>query len=132
QKALRHATFAAEPGAPIILLAACSEGIGSEPYETWMRDKTSHHQVQETFKEEDFRLGPHKAMLFAADAINRDVYLVSDLPAEAVKRMLLLPAASVQDAIAMINKKRRNRKNISVAILPYGNATIPVLEKHSA
>ena len=132
QKALRHATFAAEPGAPIILLAACREGIGSEPYETWMRDKTSHHQVQETFKEEDFRLGPHKAMLFAADAINRDVYLVSDLPAETVKRMLLFPAASVQDAIAMINKKWRNRKNISVAILPYGNATVPVFETHSA
>lgn len=125
QKALRHASMAAKPGAPMILIGACSEGIGSPPYEKWMKDKTSHHQVQEAFEHEEFKLGPHKAMLIAADAINRDVYLVSELPDETVRKMLLIPASSVQEAIGMIQKTGDSSISLKTAILPYGNATVP-------
>ena len=42
QKALRHGPRAAGGTAPVILVAACPEGVGSRLYEDWMRDKTSH------------------------------------------------------------------------------------------
>ena len=125
QKALRHAASAAKPKAPIILTGACSEGIGSPAYEDWMKDKISHHQVQETFEHEEFKLGPHKAMLFATDAMNRDVYLVSELSDETVRKMLLIPASSVLEAIGMIQKARDSSIPLRTAILPYGNATVP-------
>ncbi len=125
QKALRHASMAAKPGAPMILTGACREGIGSPPYEKWMKDKTSHHQVQKAFEQEEFKLGPHKAMLFAADAMNRDVYLVSELSDETVRKMLLIPAPSVQKAIEMIQKIGDSSSSLKTGILPYGNATVP-------
>ncbi len=133
QKALRHASAAAKPGAPMILAGCCIEGVGSGPYEAWMNDKTSHEEVRNTFNQEEFKLGPHKAMLFAADAMGRDVYLVSDLPRETVKKMLLKPAASVQDAIDEIRetwreKQQSSRKRpIRAAILPYGYSTVPII-----
>ncbi len=128
QKALRHAAPAAKPDAPMILTGACGEGIGSPPYERWMKDKTSHQQVQEAFENEEFKLGPHKAMLFATDAMNRDVYLVSELPDETVRKMLLIPASSVQEAIGMIQKTGDSSIPLKTAILPYGNATVPYPE----
>lgn len=130
QKALRHASAAAKPGAPMVLAGACPEGIGSVPYETWMKGKTSHEQVRESFSREDFKLGPHKAMQFAVDAMDREVLLVSEIPEETVRRMLLEPAHSVQEAVDGIRKNWKSEgrpEPIRVAILPYGNATVPVV-----
>jgi len=79
-------------------------------------------------------VGPHKAMLFAGDASGRDVYLVSDLPEESVRRMLLTPASSVEEAVKSIISKNPKFQDAAdgngtppdVAIIPAGNATIPV------
>jgi len=133
QKALRHAATAALPGAPMILAGACSEGIGHRLYESWMKNKTSFSEVRKAFSLEDFRLGPHKAMLFAGDCEGRDVYLVSNLPEETVKKMLLIPSSSIQDALGKIREKWTAQKRsaelpVKAAILPYGNATVPYPE----
>lgn len=130
QKALRHAAVAAAPGAPMILMGACPEGVGSASYEAWMEGKTSHEQVREDFNHEEFKLGPHKAMLFAGDAMGREVYLVSELPEETVRRMLLKPVRSVQEAVDKIRGNRESEgrsEPMRVAILPYGNATVPIV-----
>ena len=126
QKALRHASLAVRPGSPMILAGACSEGVGHGLYESWMKDKTSHRQVQEAFQREEFRLGPHKAMLFASDVMNRDVYFVSDLPDKTLRNLLLTPASSIQEAIDDILKKNGSGHRLNTAILPYGNATVPM------
>jgi nickel-dependent lactate racemase len=126
QKALRHASLAVRPGSPMILAGACSEGVGHELYESWMKDKTSLRQVQEAFQREEFRLGPHKAMLFASDVMNRDVYFVSGLPDKTLRNLLLTPASSIQEAIDDILKKRSSGHRLNTAILPYGNATVPM------
>jgi len=125
QKALRHGSLAAKHGAPIILAGSCSEGIGHAGYEQWMEDKQSRQQVLQIFKKEKFQLGPHKAMLFAADSEDRDVYIVSDLPEESVRKLLLTPAASIEEAIRIIIDSKKLKNPVKMAIIPYGNATVP-------
>jgi nickel-dependent lactate racemase len=129
QKALRHASSAAKSGAPMILVGACPEGIGSAAYQAWTSEKKSHKEVRESFEREEFKLGVHKAMLIAGDAEDRDVYLVSEIPAQAVKGLLLEPAETVQIAVDRIRRQwdsKGRKESIRVAVLPYGNSTVPV------
>ena len=69
-------------------------------------------------------------MRCAVDAMDREVLLVSEIPEETVRRMLLEPAHSVQEAVDGIRKNWKSEgrpEPIRVAILPYGNATVPVV-----
>ena len=128
QKALRGGVRAAAPGAPVLIVAACPEGVGSVHYENWMADKTSHEEVKAAFETEEFRLGHHKGMLVAGDALGREVYLVSELPDQTVRALLLEPCDSVESALEQIALCRGDRGGdpLHVAVIPYGNSTVPL------
>jgi nickel-dependent lactate racemase len=123
QKALAHANLIAKPGAPIVLLAACPDGTGSEKYENWVRERSSHEDVLRRFSEEGFRVGPHKAFQISRDAVGRRVFLVSEMEAERVRRLLLEPAASAQAAVDSLLPELS--ANLTVAVMPVANATVP-------
>jgi nickel-dependent lactate racemase len=125
QKALAHAARIAKPGGTVILVAACGEGAGGKSYEDWMAGMTSHAAVLERFAREEFRLGPHKAFLIARDAQRVRVVLVSEMPAEQVRRLLLTPAASLDAALtrALADLPPGAR----IGILPAATATAPVV-----
>ena len=125
QKALAHATFVTKPGGTVILVAACPEGTGSRHYEEWIADKTSHAQVIETFKREGYRIGSHKAFQISRDASRERVLFVTDLPPDFVRRLLLTPCSSLDDALGIA--LRDLAPGARIGILPYANATIPVI-----
>lgn len=125
QKALAHASLVAKEGAPILLFAACPDGTGSEKYERWVGECRSHEEVLRRFAEEGFRVGPHKAFQISRDAVGRRVVLVSTMPAERVRRLLLEPAA---DARAGVDAVLSGLPDDSlVAVMPIANATVPQL-----
>ncbi len=124
QKALAHATFVTQPGGTVILAAACPEGTGSRHYEEWIADKTSHAQVIETFAREGYRIGAHKAFQISRDASRERVLFVTEMPADFVRRLLLTPYHSLDDALAVA--LRDLAPGARIGILPYANATIPV------
>ena len=130
QKAVRHVAPSAKAAAPIILAAACPDGVGHDVYHEWMRDKRSHRHVMEAFDREPFRLGPHKGKLVADDAEGRRVILVSELEDEVVRGLLLEPAESVQAAVDAWAAER-SAAGLDAAprvlIVPYGNATVPMV-----
>ena len=123
QKALAHASLIAKPGAPIVLLAACPDGTGSEKYENWVRERRSHEDVLRRFSGEGFRVGPHKAFQISRDAVGRRVVLVSQMDAERVRRLLLEPAVTAQEAVDTLLADLRS--DAAVAIMPVANATVP-------
>ncbi len=129
QKALAHATFITRPGGTVILAAACPEGTGSPHYEAWVADKTSHAQVLESFQREGYRLGAHKAYQISRDASRERVLLVSQMPPEFVRKLLLEPYASVPAALetALDNLA----PGAQIGVLPWANATIPVVNPHA-
>ncbi len=125
QKALAHATLMTKPGGTVILVAACPEGTGGKNYESWVAGMTTQEEVLERFAHEEFRLGPHKAFQIARDALRVRVLVVSEMPAEMVGRLLLTPAASLEDALtlALADLPPQGR----IGILPAANTTVPVV-----
>jgi nickel-dependent lactate racemase len=124
QKGLAHATLVTKEGGTIILVAACPEGAGSQSYERWMAGMTSYDAVFERFEREGFRVGPHKAFQIARDAARAQVFLVSHMPPDLVRRLLLTPAGSLEAAIALARDSLPPRARVGV--MPWANATIPV------
>ena len=126
QKALAHAALITRPGGPIILVAACPEGTGSDDYESWVGGLSSHEEVVARFKSEGFRVGPHKAYQISRDAMGREVYLVSEMAPDRVRRLLLVPSPSLDEALAAAGTELGGSGR--VAVMPYANATIPVVK----
>ncbi len=127
QKALAHSTFVTKENGTVILCAACPEGTGSLHYEEWIADKTSHAQVIETFKREGYRIGAHKAFQISRDAIRERVLFVTEMEPGFVSKLLLQPCATIDDALSIA--LRDLPPNSRIGILPYANATIPILKK---
>jgi len=129
QKALAHAALVTKPGGTVILAAACPEGSGSSKYEQWVLNRTSLQDVFDRFAAEGFRIGPHKAYLLARDAARVRVLLVSDMPDDFVRRLLLTPVSSLPEAIATALTDLPVKARIG--IMPLANATIPVQNTNS-
>jgi nickel-dependent lactate racemase len=128
QKALAHASLITRPGGAVILTAACPEGTGSQSYETWMmRDVIDSHQsVFDHFSEEGFKVGPHKAYQISRDAVQRRVLLISEMPPDFVRKLLLEPAETLENALAATLDALPPGARIGV--LPAANATIPFIQ----
>lgn len=126
QKGLAHAALITRDGGTVILVAACPEGTGSQSYEQWMEGMTSYQSVFDRFRREGFRIGAHKAFLIARDAARVHVLLVSQMPPEAVRRLLLTPATDLDTALAMALSNLN--PGARIGIMPIANATIPVLQ----
>ena len=124
QKALAHASLITRPGGELIIVAACPEGIGSRSCEAWLEGVTSFEAVFEKFKREGFRVGPHKAYQIARDASRAQVQLVSEMPPETVKKILLSPAASLDAALT--RALARLPAGVRVGVMTRANVTIPV------
>lgn len=121
QKALTHAAQIARPGGTIILVTACEEGAGSDSYVRTMRGMRTWQDVFEQFRQIGFSVGPHKALQFAREGIRFTIILVSNMPPQQVKELLLTPAQSLAEAVAMVQLECP-----MVAVLPKATNTIPI------
>lgn len=123
QKALAHASLVTRDGGTVIVVAACPEGAGSRSYEAWMAGLGSYEQVFTKFEQEGFRVGPHKAFQIARDAARLRTILVSSMAPALVRRLLLTPAASIDEALELILPNLPGGAH--VAIMPRASSTIP-------
>jgi nickel-dependent lactate racemase len=125
QKALTHAALLTKDGGTIILVAACPEGSGSQPYEAFMQDIHTFPEVFEKFKSEGFRVGPHKAFQVAREGVRIQIVLVSDMDAGLVSRLLLTPAINLKEAFAKV--RGGLSPAMQIAIMPRATNTIPII-----
>jgi len=122
QKALENAKYAVKDGGIIILVGACTEGFGSKIFQEWFEQAQKPADLTDRIRRE-FRLGGHKAAAMAAVVQRADVYLVSDLPAEAVLGAFMTPYRTVQEALdAALEKQGSEAK---VLLMPYAGSTFP-------
>ncbi len=117
-KALEHAKNALKEGGSMILVAECKEGYGNRVYEDWL--KYNREEAIERFKK-GFVMGGHKAALIAALSKRADLYLVSSLPDDMVRKAYFIPS-TINDALdAAIRKHGDNAK---IIVMPYGGSTL--------
>lgn len=127
QKAFSSAVGITRQGGTVILAAACPEGSGNFHYENWIMGKGSFAEVRRQFKAEGFRIGPHKAYMFARDAENIQLKFFSDMEASLASKLLLNPIDDFQSAID--DSLAGLGPDPYVAVIPQAASMIPYLFK---
>jgi nickel-dependent lactate racemase len=130
QKALDNAAYAVRQGGIILLVAECSEGLGNQTFETWMREARSADDLLDRIQRE-FVLGGHKAAAIAAVLKRATVYLVSALPAETVRCCGMIPFDDLGEAMEASLQSYQGTvgSTASVIVLPYGGSVLPVVDR---
>lgn len=128
QKALDNAKHAVKNGGIIILIAACTEGLGGESFEKWMIEfEKPEHMVEEI--QRNFILGGHKAAAIGLILENTDIYLVSDMVPSFVENIFMKPFSDPQQALDAA--LRRKGKDALVHIMPSGGSILPKCTLHN-
>lgn len=122
QKAMDNAKHVVKQGGTMIMVAECEECLGNDVFACWVDEATTIEE-QASRMDRKFELGGHKASVIARTAQKCDIYLVSKIPDETVRKMFLLPAKTPQEALDAALKKAGS--GATVLISPYGGMTLP-------
>lgn len=127
QKALDNGKLALEEDGIIILISKCRMGIGEDAFLDLFCKAETPQGVLEILGDE-YKLGYHKAAKMAAIGVHAQMWTVTDLPDDIVKKAMLKPYQSIQKAIddAVKIMQHKGRKP-HVIVMPSGSLTIPVL-----
>ena len=122
QKALDNAKHAVKKGGIVILIGSCREGLGEKTFEEWITTAPNPHSLIERIHK-DFKLGGHKAAAIAMVLENAEIYLVSELEDDFVRKIFMKPFKTVQEAYDAAVKKLG--ADATVLAMPYGGSTLP-------
>ena len=117
-KALEMAAEACVEGGAIILVAECADGLGRADFLKWFEAEDS--RALESRLQEAYEVNGQTAWSLLVKAEKFRIYLVSELADEDVRRMRLIPARSVDEALARISAEAEGY------IMPRGAALLPV------
>lgn len=121
QKGLAHVTPLVKKGGDVILLAECPDGHGSETFHKTMKKYSDPQEVVEGFPKEKFRMGAHKAFLWARSLAKAKVFMVSDIEPELGQDLMVHPMKNVGEALQKIQGKYSRPPRI--AVFPKANST---------
>lgn len=127
QKALDNAKLAAEDGGIIILVSKCRKGVGEDAFLKLLCKAQSPDELLDLLKNE-YKLGYHKAAKIAQIATHTQIWAVTDLKDDIIRKAMFTPYHSIQsainDAIHFIKKKGWQPH---VVVMPAGSLTIPLV-----
>lgn len=119
QKGLNSAMQCAKKGGHILLLAECEQGIGDDVYYDYVSRFSSAGELMKTFEAEPFRMGAHKAYLFARSTTRYDVVIHSALPADILAKCLLTPGDMQKSVDGWLGGNKKAR----IAVLKNANSS---------
>ncbi len=125
QKALDNAQHAVRTGGIIILVAACSEGLGDKVFERWMLTAQHPEQMVEDIGR-NFEIGGHKAAAIGKVMKKARIFLVSEMDPLIVQRLFMQPFGEVNSALKQAFKELGDVAG-QVILMPAGSSTLPVL-----
>jgi len=127
QKALDNGKLALEDDGVIILISKCRTGVGEDGFLKLLGKADSPKKIFEILDEE-YKLGYHKAAKMAQIGIRADMWAVTDLDDDIVKRAMLKPYSNIQkavdNAVKLIKSKGKKPRAI---IMPSGSLTVPLI-----
>jgi len=127
QKALDNGKLALEDDGIIILVSKCRDGVGEEAFLELLGKADSPQGILDILGSE-YKLGYHKAAKMAQIGIRAEMWAVTDLDDETIKKSQLKPYSDIQsaidDAVEVIKKKGKQPKTI---VMPSGSLTVPLI-----
>ncbi len=118
-KTLDMAAYAASEGGTIILLAECADGFGREDFLKWFEEKDSRALEQRL--REHYEVNGQTAWALLVKAEKYRVHLVSSLADEDVRRMRMIPARTLDEALAQVDR------GVEGYVMPRGASVLPVV-----
>jgi nickel-dependent lactate racemase len=114
-----------EEGGIIIVVSKCRDGVGEKQFLDLLSRAETSKQVFELLDVE-YKLGYHKAAKMAQVGIRGEMWMVSDLDDDIIKKAKLIPYNSIQNALdSAIHIIKSNGKKPHIIIMPAGSLTIP-------
>jgi nickel-dependent lactate racemase len=114
------AAEACNEGGAIVLLAECRDGLGRADFLKWFEEKNS--RALEARLRDGYEVNGQTAWSLLTKAERYRVYLVSELPDEDVRRLRMIPARSLDDALNEIGFADE------AYVMPHGARFLPRLE----
>jgi nickel-dependent lactate racemase len=124
-KTFDYAFNALKPGGVMILIAACSEGIGNPDFLNWFRFQDP--VGMETELRKNFQINGQTAYATLVKAKKATVLLLSELPDGVVRTMSLTPVHSLEEALSTAYQIVGDSP--TTYVIPYGGAVLPWLGK---
>ncbi len=115
-KSLEMASHAILDGGTLILLAQCVDGLGRPDFLKWFTEGDS--RALETRLQSQYEVNGQTAWSLLTKAERYRIILVSELPDEEVRRMKMIPAASLREAVAQVDGR-------SGYVMPHGARFLP-------
>lgn len=121
-KTLDNAYRAVKPDGVIILLAECSQGVGSDDFFSWFA-YPQDHELRAAL-DANYSIHGHTALTCRAKATAVRVILVSRLQPELTQKIGMIPAASVEEALSTAHYLLPTSQP-KTYIFPAGSLTVP-------
>ncbi len=118
-KALDMAAHACRDGGSIVFLAECRDGLGRADFLKWF--ESADASALETRLRKAYEVNGQTAWTLLTKTERFRVHLVTKLPDEEVRRMRMIPARSLEEALASVSPDAKGY------IMPRGAALLPVL-----
>lgn len=121
QKAITHVSRIAKVNGTIILVAECSQGLGSEEFEDYLGQFRSVAELIHHFKRSKFEIGPHKAYQLAIQALRNRIIVVSSIKPSIISKTRMEYASTLKDAMEMAIKPGFPP---TIAVVPHATNTM--------
>lgn len=112
-----------KPGGTIVMMAECPEGFGDPDCARQITEFKTMAE-RETALRANFTIGGFMGCLFALTAERFRFILVSQIPREQFANTKILPAVSMDEALALADAGGCDPKR-SIALMPEGSKTMP-------
>ena len=122
-KAMEYASRALKEGGVLILLASCRDGYGHPTFFSWFR-----HSVLAEFEEAlraRYEINGQTAYALLQKAQRFRIILVSSLPPEEVRTMSMIPATTLDEALATATELLP--REYTVYVIPEAGTVLPTL-----
>jgi len=127
QKALDNGKLALEDDGIIILVSKCRDGVGEGAFLELLGKADSPKKILDILGDE-YKLGYHKAAKMAQIGIRAQMWAVTDLDDDTIKKSQLKPYSDIQsavdDAVEVIKKKGKKPRTV---VMPSGSLTVPLI-----
>ncbi len=126
-KSLYTACQVVKPQGPIVLVAECPEGHGSQLYIDWLKKYKTAREIKEALNK-NFIIGAHKAYYHRIAVENHPVFFVSKMEIPDVEDVFMFakessPDSALSKAFAVSGEESR------VLVVPQGTTTLLTLKK---
>ncbi len=118
-KALDMAAHACADGGTIILLAECGDGLGRADFLKWFESADS--RALEAGLREAYEVNGQTAWALLTKTERFRVHLITKLPDDDVRTMRMIPARSIEEALAQVTPDSKGY------IMPRGAALLPLV-----